>query len=136
MEQIEALTGVPVLGVMPWLNIDLEDEDGVALQNGKYAPTGSSHELDIAVVQLPYMSNFTDFNALAAQPDVGLRYVSHPAALAGADLIILPGSKKHPGGFAVATAQRVGGGVTGSAPGRSADRGYLRRLPDAWQAHY
>ncbi|CAI1699857.1 Cobyric acid synthase [Serratia fonticola] len=93
LEQIEALTGVPVLGVMPWLNIDLEDEDGVALQNGKYAPTGSSHELDIAVVQLPYMSNFTDFNALAAQPDVGLRYVSHPAALAGADLIILPGSK-------------------------------------------
>jgi adenosylcobyric acid synthase len=93
LEQIEALTHVPVLGVMPWLSIDLEDEDGVALQNGKYSPTIGVRELDIAVIQLPHIANFTDFNALAAQPDVGLRYVSHPAALAGADLIILPGSK-------------------------------------------
>ncbi|MHA7847302.1 cobyric acid synthase [Serratia sp. D1N4] len=92
LEQIEALTGVPVLGVMPWLNIDLEDEDGVALQNGKYCPAGE-HLLDIAVVQLPHIANFTDFNALAAQPGVALRYVTNPAALAGADLIILPGSK-------------------------------------------
>lgn len=93
LEQIEALTGVPVLGVLPWLNISLEDEDGVALQNGKYGPTAGGQQLDIAVIQLPHIANFTDFNALAAQPDVGLRYVSHPAALAGADLIILPGSK-------------------------------------------
>ncbi|WP_431222754.1 cobyric acid synthase [Serratia sp. L9] len=93
LEQIEALTGVPVLGVVPWLNIDLEDEDGVALQNGKYGPAAGRHALDIAVIQLPHIANFTDFNALAAQRDVGLRYVSHPAALAGADLVILPGSK-------------------------------------------
>ncbi|WP_337263791.1 MULTISPECIES: cobyric acid synthase [unclassified Serratia (in: enterobacteria)] len=92
LEQIEALTGVPVLGVMPWLNIDLEDEDGVALQNGKYRPAGD-HLLDIVVIQLPHIANFTDFNALAAQPGVALRYVTNPAALAGADLIILPGSK-------------------------------------------
>ncbi len=93
LEQIESLTGVPVLGVMPWLDIDLEDEDGVALQNGKYGPATGGQVLDIAVIQLPHIANFTDFNALAAQPDVGLRYVSHPAALAGADLVILPGSK-------------------------------------------
>ncbi|MFC0228434.1 cobyric acid synthase [Serratia aquatilis] len=93
LAQIEALTGVPVLGVMPWLNIDLEDEDGVALQNGKYGQVARGDALEIAVIQLPHIANFTDFNALAVQPDVGLRYVSHPAALAGADLIILPGSK-------------------------------------------
>lgn len=90
--QIEALTGVPVLGVMPWLEIDLEDEDGVALQKGKYLST-APREVDIAVVQLPHISNFTDFNALAAQPDVRVRYVRHADDLAGADLIILPGSK-------------------------------------------
>lgn len=90
--QIEALTGVPVLGVMPWLEIDLEDEDGVALQKGKYLST-AAREVDIAVVQLPHISNFTDFNALAAQPDVRVRYVRHADDLAGADLIILPGSK-------------------------------------------
>ncbi|KEY59099.1 cobyric acid synthase [Serratia sp. DD3] len=93
LEQIEALTGVPVLGVIPWMNIDLEDEDGVALQNGQYAPAVAEQVLNIVVIQLPHIANFTDFNALSVQPDVQLRYVSHPAQLAGADLIILPGSK-------------------------------------------
>lgn len=92
ISQIEALTGVPVLGVMPWLEVDLEDEDGVALQKGKYRSAGE-RDVDIAVVQLPHISNFTDFNALAAQPDVRVRYVRHAQELAGADLIILPGSK-------------------------------------------
>ena len=92
IEQIEALTNVPVLGVMPWLEIDLEDEDGVALQKGKYRHI-QQREIDVVVVQLPHISNFTDFNALAAQPDVRVRYVRHADDLAGADLIILPGSK-------------------------------------------
>jgi adenosylcobyric acid synthase len=52
IEQIEALTGVPVLGVLPWLEVDLEDEDSVALQKGKYLST-AKREIDIAVVQLP-----------------------------------------------------------------------------------
>ncbi|VTM89184.1 Cobyric acid synthase [Raoultella ornithinolytica] len=92
IEQIEALTGVPVLGVLPWLEVDLEDEDSVALQKGKYLST-AKREIDIAVVQLPHTSNFTDFNALAAQPDVRVRYVRRPQELAQADLVILPGSK-------------------------------------------
>ncbi len=92
LKQIEALTGVPVIGVMPWLEIDLEEEDGVALQRGQYQHSGE-RALDIAVVQLPHISNFTDLNALSAQPDVRVRYVRSPDALAGADLLILPGSK-------------------------------------------
>lgn len=92
LAQIEALTGVPVIGVMPWLNVELEDEDGVALQGGKYAGD-EEKALEIAVVRLPHIANFTDFNALAAQPDVRLRYVADPSALMNADLIILPGSK-------------------------------------------
>ncbi|RVR73428.1 cobyric acid synthase CobQ, partial [Citrobacter freundii] len=77
---------------MPWLDVDLEDEDGVALQKGKYLRT-DKRDIDIAVVQIPHISNFTDFNALAAQPDVRVRYVRQPEELAGADLVILPGSK-------------------------------------------
>ncbi|MCG8706846.1 cobyric acid synthase [Brenneria sp. 4F2] len=92
LAQIEALTGVPVIGVMPWLNVQLEDEDGVALQGGKYAGN-EEKALEIAVVRLPHIANFTDFNALAAQPDVRLRYVADPSLLMNADLIILPGSK-------------------------------------------
>ncbi len=83
---------MPVLGVMPWLDVDLEDEDGVALQAGKYHRT-DRRDIDIAVVHLPHIANFTDFNALAAQPDVRVRYVRDPQALADADLVILPGSK-------------------------------------------
>ena len=91
LQQIESLTGVPVVGVMPWLELDLEEEDSVVLQ--RRALQQGPRDIDIAVVQLPYMSNFTDFNALSAQPDVRTRYVSHPHELEGADLIILPGSK-------------------------------------------
>lgn len=97
IRQIEDLTGVPVLGVMPYLQVDLEDEDGVALQSAKYKPAkGNAKEdnvLDIVVIQLPHISNFTDFNALAAQPDVRLRYVARPELLGSPDLIIVPGSK-------------------------------------------
>lgn len=92
LDQIEALTGVPVLGVMPWLEVDLEEEDGVALQRTRLTSPGD-RPIDIAVVQLPHIANFTDFNALAAQPDVRVRYVCHPDELAGTDLLILPGSK-------------------------------------------
>lgn len=92
IEQIERLTHVPVLGVMPWLDVDLEDEDGVALQKGKYLRS-EKRDINIAVIQLPHIANFTDFNALAAQPDVRIRYVRQPEALTDADLLILPGSK-------------------------------------------
>ncbi|WP_039031821.1 cobyric acid synthase [Leclercia adecarboxylata] len=92
LQQIESLTGVPVLGVMPWLDLDLEEEDGVALQRGS-ARQAQARDIDIAVVHLPHIANFTDFNALSAQPDVRVRYVSQPEALADADLLILPGSK-------------------------------------------
>ena len=70
---------------MPWLDVDLEDEDGVALQKGKYLRT-DRRDIEIAVVQLPHIANFTDFNALAAQPDVRVRYVRQPQELAGVDM--------------------------------------------------
>lgn len=108
IDQIEALTQVPILGVLPWLDLDLEDEDSVALQLRKHeqlrkydqSEKEAGDYLDIAVIQYPHIANFTDFNALAAQPDVHLRYVSEPAALQGADLIILPGSKNTLGDLA------------------------------------
>ena len=52
-----------------------------------------AEKVNVAVVLLPHMSNFTDFNQLAAEPDVALRYVASPQELYGADVIILPGSK-------------------------------------------
>lgn len=91
IDMITELTHIPVLGVLPYLNIDLEDEDSLTDRFSR-AP-GEHCPLDIAVVRLPRISNFTDFDALARHPSVGLRYVGAASELGSPDLVILPGSK-------------------------------------------
>ncbi|HEY0709883.1 MAG TPA: cobyric acid synthase, partial [Polyangia bacterium] len=86
-------TGVPVLGVLPHLRgLSLADEDSLNLDD-RVNRRARHDELDIAVVRLPRVSNFDDFAPLDQQPGVVLRFVDHPGDLAGADLVILPGSK-------------------------------------------
>jgi adenosylcobyric acid synthase len=81
----------PVLGVVPYLaDLHLPEEDSVALDEA------SSHRPRrpvVAVVRLPYIANFTDFAPLAADPTVEVRYVRRPEELAGAALVLIPGSK-------------------------------------------
>lgn len=90
---LEQRTGVPVLGVLPFLrNLELDQEDSVDLERFPMTPFEAG-TINIAVVLLPHMSNFTDFNQLAAEPDVALRYAASPQALYEADVVILPGSK-------------------------------------------
>jgi len=90
---IEERTGVPVLGVLPYLrNLELDQEDSVDIERFRMTHFGTE-TVNIAVVLLPHMSNFTDFNQLAAESDVALRYVGSPKEIQGADVIILPGSK-------------------------------------------
>lgn len=91
VDMIAELTHVPVLGVLPYLSIDLEDED--SLTDRFTRETNEHCPLDIAVVRLPRISNFTDFDALARHPSVGLRYVGAASELGSPDLVILPGSK-------------------------------------------
>lgn len=84
-------TGVPVLGVLPYMDkMDIDDEDSVALR-GK-SSKGES-DINIAVIRLPHISNFTDFEALVAEDGVSVYYVKYKEQLASPDLIILPGSK-------------------------------------------
>ncbi len=81
----------PVLGVVPYLrDLHLPEEDSVALDEED--SRGPARPV-VAVVRLPYIANFTDFAPLAADPAVDLRYARRPAELAGAALVILPGSK-------------------------------------------
>jgi adenosylcobyric acid synthase len=90
---LEQRTGVPVLGVVPYLrNLELDQEDSVDIEQGQMSPF-TPDTVNVAVVLLPHMSNFTDFNQLGAEPDVALRYAASPQALQGADVVILPGSK-------------------------------------------
>ncbi|MDQ1655800.1 MAG: adenosylcobyric acid synthase, partial [Cryptosporangiaceae bacterium] len=93
---IERLTGRPVLGTIPWLpglRLDGEDSLSYATGFGPAAPPTGSEYLRVAVARLPRISNSTDLDALAAEPGVQVVFADHPAALAGADLVVLPGSK-------------------------------------------
>ena len=92
LEELRALTGVPVLGVVPWIRERLVPaEDSLDLAE---AGTGGEPPIvDIAVVRLPRIANFDDFEWLAGEPGVAVRWVTSAAALAGADLVVLPGSK-------------------------------------------
>ncbi len=85
---------VPMLGVIPYIErLRIADEDSVALEERRYRRRGSATELDIAVVRLPRISNYDDFQPLEHEPEVVVRFVETPGELSGADLVILPGSK-------------------------------------------
>lgn len=91
LKMLEDIIKVPVLGVVPYFNLNLEDEDSVA-DWGKFSENPEA-EIDIAIIKLPYMSNFTDFNALRLYNDVNLRFVEVEDKLGNPDIVILPGSK-------------------------------------------
>ncbi|HMS83674.1 MAG TPA: cobyric acid synthase [Nitrospira sp.] len=90
---LESRSGIPVLGVVPFLrDLMLDQEDSLDLA-GQQQIAFSSERINIAVILLPHMSNFTDFNALRAEPDIALNYIAKPASLSDADIVIIPGSK-------------------------------------------
>mgnify|MGYP000870980496 CR=1 FL=1 len=94
IEDLEARTGVPVLGVIPWLDgLDVAQEDAVVLERPEGAPAAVDAAVDIAVIRLPRIANFDDFDPLAAEPGVRLRYVARPEDLGRPQLIVLPGTK-------------------------------------------
>lgn len=89
LHEIEQMLHIPILGVIPYLPVDIDDEDSLT---ERFSATGGGI-LDIAVIRLPRISNFTDFGALSAVDGVGVRYVASPRELGKPDLVILPGSK-------------------------------------------
>lgn len=97
---LEQRGGVPVLGVIPYLrDLGIPEEDAVAIEQlrathrVKEVRGDVTREVDIAVIALPRISNFDDFDPLAAEPGVHVRYVSSTAELGRPDAVILPGSK-------------------------------------------
>lgn len=90
LEMLEEKSGIPVVGVAPYLNIQVEDEDSLTERFERKQEVGL---IDIAVIRVPRISNFTDFNPLESIPGVSLRYVKHVSELGNPDMIILPGTK-------------------------------------------
>jgi adenosylcobyric acid synthase len=90
LEMLEKITEVPVLGVVPYLNVDIDDEDSLS---ERLNVRSSQNIIDIAVIKLPRLSNFTDFNIFSLIDSVSLRYVSNIRELGNPDMIIIPGTK-------------------------------------------
>lgn len=98
LDFLEERTGIPVVGVVPFYDqFKIPEEDSVVLEEQKTSKRdqGKSRDeaLDVAVIRLPYLSNFTDFDPFEDEPDVILRYVREPAELGQPDCVIIPGSK-------------------------------------------
>jgi adenosylcobyric acid synthase len=88
VDSLEELTHRDCLGVVPYFKLDLEDEDGAVDLNKNI-----TDKIDIAIIRLPHISNFTDFDALAIEPDVSVRYVESVTEFKTPDLVIIPGTK-------------------------------------------
>jgi adenosylcobyric acid synthase len=104
IEMIERRLGLPCVGVVPYLpNLGLDEEDSVAIEDRLSVrrvwgdmndDTSPDRRLRIGVIALPHMSNFTDFDALAAEPSVALAFIERPEDVDRADVLILPGTKQ------------------------------------------
>lgn len=89
IEILEEKGGIPVTGVVPYMDIQLEDEDSLTERFRKK----EKRKIDIAVIRYPRISNFTDFNVFEQIPEVSVRYVASAAELGCPDMVFLPGSK-------------------------------------------
>ncbi|WP_258110674.1 cobyric acid synthase [Alicyclobacillus sp. SP_1] len=92
---LEDMSGLPVLGVIPYVpDLELDEEDSVSLDNPRYRPAATKERtLRIAIVRLPHLANFTDFDPLFSHPLASTAFVTNKAQVASADVVILPGSK-------------------------------------------
>ena len=90
VKMLEERSHIPVVGVAPYMNIQVEDEDSLTERFDRKQSAGL---IDIAVIRVPRISNFTDFNPFESVEGVSLRYVQHVSELKNPDMIILPGTK-------------------------------------------
>ncbi len=90
ISMLEEMLGIPVTGVIPYMNIELEDEDSMS---GSLLIRRHNKPVDIAVIRFPKISNFTDLDPLISHPVLGVRYVQDKNELGAPDMIILPGTK-------------------------------------------
>lgn len=115
LEMLEQRTGCPVMGVVPYRRFAIDDEDSLS---ERLTEQTCPKLIDIVVIRLPRLSNFTDFNAFSQLPMVSVRYVSRLEDWYDPDMVILPGTKNtmgdlrwlHQRGLAAAVSRHAGGG--------------------------
>ncbi|MGL4656460.1 MAG: cobyric acid synthase [Sarcina sp.] len=92
LKMLEDLINIPVLGVVPYFRLEIDEEDAVS-ERLKVVRKSVEGEITVKIIRMPYMSNFTDFNVLYSLDGINASYVSNPEELNDADIIIIPGSK-------------------------------------------
>lgn len=90
IKMLEDIIHIPVIGVVPYSDIKIEDEDSVTT---RFKRNSKKNDINIEVVRTPHMSNFTDFNIFETQSDVNLRYVDFGECIGNPDMVIIPGTK-------------------------------------------
>ncbi|WDD88041.1 cobyric acid synthase [Fusobacterium nucleatum] len=90
---IENLTGVKTLGVIPYTDIDIEDEDSLSEKYKSFKLNKNSNKIKISVIKLKHISNVTDIDALSIYDDVEIQFITERSQIGNEDLIIIPGSK-------------------------------------------
>ena len=90
LETLEQLCGVPVAGVIPYVHVDIDDEDSLST---RFTRDTGRKDIDLAVIRLPRISNFTDFAPFERFENVSVRYVEKVSDLHDPDMILLPGTK-------------------------------------------
>ncbi|WP_299510681.1 cobyric acid synthase [uncultured Rummeliibacillus sp.] len=94
VEWLEKETGIPVLGIIPYIDINIEAEDSLALSSLRFKkPKQGEFSIDVAMIRLPRISNFTDIDPFFDEPEVGVRLVRNIKELGEPDLLVIPGSK-------------------------------------------
>lgn len=90
---IENLTGVKTLGVIPYTDIDIEDEDSLSEKYKSFKLNKNSNKIKISVIKLKHISNVTDIDALSIYNDVEIQFITERSQIGNEDLLIIPGSK-------------------------------------------
>jgi len=118
LDELEARTGRPTLGVLPWLGglaVDAEDSLALDAPRPDAGPPVGEEGLDVAVVRLPHTSNATDVDPLACEPGVSVRFTTRPADVAAADLAVVPGTKATVADLAWVRATGIAGALAARA---------------------
>ncbi|MDO9446008.1 MAG: cobyric acid synthase, partial [Dehalococcoidia bacterium] len=94
IDVIEARGGVPVLGIVPWIDqLGVADEDAQSLERASAAAAPGASDVDVAVMRLPRIANFDDIDPLLSETGVRVRWVESAATIGTPDLIVIPGTK-------------------------------------------
>ena len=93
IKMLEERVNIPVAGVVPYTRLDIDDEDSLSERLAGASGEKKDALIEIAVVRLPHLSNFTDLNVFSRLSEVSVKYIMHPGQLENPDMVVLPGTK-------------------------------------------